>query len=110
MRYWRERRGLTIAGAAETARMSKSYWSRLERGMRRDVTRSYLERIAQGLKIDVRVLLESAVREEEESVAIDDRDIRLFFRSDWSHLAESEKEWIRRAIRIARENLERKLI
>ena len=110
MRYWRERLDLTIADAAETARMSKSYWCRLERGMRRDVTITYLERISRALKVDVRVLLESAVGEEEETVAIDDSDIRLFFRRDWSRLAESEKEWIRRAIRIARENLERKPI
>ena len=57
IRAWRLRRGLTQAALAERARVSWIYVAKLEGGARQSPSLPVLERIAQALRVKLRIEL-----------------------------------------------------
>ena len=104
IRRFRESKGLQLVELAKAARISKGYLSSIEHGRKKIISGPIIERLARALDAATDELLRGTPAPvSKETVRIDDPDIRLFFSGDWDSLDDSEKDWIRRAIKIAKE-------
>lgn len=97
--------GLNIEELSRKSGVSSPYISQIRSGNRKKIGAPYLQRIARALGISVDSLVTGNRNNPSDYVCISDDEIRDFFAGDWNDLDESEKDWIRGAVRIAKDNL-----